>query len=235
MKRYLKSDLLQLRERDLFIRITANEPFMQAVRSLQKNLRIPGNSQHARAVLLLEELLLQLQEQSPGRVNSSSQYIRQLHSLREKIADTPYLPWDFEKEAEKLSVSYVHFRRIFRQVTGWSPGQYLLECRLRHAEKLLMTSHLRISEISNECGFEDEFHFSRIFKKHRAMSLPPARPLRDAGVTGISSGISGKRSRTQRGIPENTGAVMQQVCRLVPRMPCFRGFCRPEKARRCVF
>ena len=45
VKRYLKSGLLQLRERDLFIRITANEPFMQAVRSLQKNLRIPGNSQ----------------------------------------------------------------------------------------------------------------------------------------------------------------------------------------------
>ena len=177
VKRYLKSGLLQLRERDLFIRITANEPIMQAVRSLQKNLRIPGNSQHARAVLLLEELLLQLQEQSPGRVNSSSQYIRQLHSLREKIADTPYLPWDFEKEAEKLSVSYVHFRRIFRQVTGWSPGQYLLECRLRHAEKLLMTSHLRISEISNECGFEDEFHFSRIFKKHRAMSPSRLRAL----------------------------------------------------------
>ena len=74
-------------------------------------------------------------------------------------------------------MSYVHFRRIFRQVTGWSPGQYLLECRLRHAEKLFMTSHLRISEISNECGFEDEFHFSRIFKKHRAMSPSRLRAL----------------------------------------------------------
>ena len=177
VKRYLRSGLLQLREKNLFVRITANEPFMEAVRSLQKYVRIPGDSQHARAVLLLEELLLQLQEQSPGCVRSSSPYVRRLHLLREKIADAPQLAWDFEREAEKLSISYVHFRRIFRQMTGWSPGQYLLECRLRHAEKLLMTSHMRISEISCECGFEDEFHFSRIFKKHRAMSPSHLRAL----------------------------------------------------------
>ena len=83
---------------------------------------------------------------------------------------------DFVPGADPEQVKSL-FRRIFRQVTGWSPGQYLLECRLRHAEKLLMTSHLRISEISNECGFEDEFHFSRIFKKHRAMSPSRLRAL----------------------------------------------------------
>ena len=84
---------------------------------------------------------------------------------------------ELPREAEKLSISYVHFRRIFRQMTGWSPGQYLLECRLRHVEKLLMTSHMRVSESSCECGFEDEFHFSRIFKKHRAMSPSHLRSL----------------------------------------------------------
>ena len=177
VKRYLRSGLLQLREKELFIRMTANEPFMQTLRSLLKYLRIPGDSQHARAVLLLEELLLQLQEQSPGRVGNSNQYVHHLHLLQEKIADAPQSVWNFEKEAEKLSVSYVHFRRLFRQVTGWAPGQYLLECRLRHAEKLLMTSHLRISEIGNACGFEDEFHFSRIFRKHRSMSPSRLRSL----------------------------------------------------------
>ena len=178
VKRYLRSGLLELREKDLFLRITANEPFMQTLRSLLKYLRIPGDSQHARAVLLLEELLLQLREQAPGRVGgAASPYVNALRLLRERIADAPQTDWNFEREAEKLSLSYVHFRRLFRQVTGWSPGQYLLECRLRHAEKLLMTSRLRISEISNECGFEDEFHFSRIFKKHRAMSPSHLRAL----------------------------------------------------------
>ena len=177
VKRYIRSGLLELREQDLFIRITANEPFMQTLRSLLKYQRIPGESQHARAVLLLEELLLQLREQAPGSAGTANPYVHSLRLLREKIADAPQADWDFEREAERLSVSYVHFRRLFRQVTGWSPGQYLLECRLRHAEKLLMTSRLRISEISSECGFEDEFHFSRIFKKHRAMSPSRLRTL----------------------------------------------------------
>ena len=177
VKRYLRSGLLELREKDLFLRITANEPFMQTLRSLLKYLRIPGDSQHAHAVLLLEELLLQLREQAPGRVGGANPYVHSILLLREKIADAPQADWNFEKEAEKLSVSYVHFRRLFRQITGWSPGQYLLECRLRRAEKLLMTSRLRVSEISSECGFEDEFHFSRIFKKHRAMSPSHLRAL----------------------------------------------------------
>lgn len=180
VKRYLKNGLLELREKNLFLQIAANQPFLRSVYQLQKFLQIPGDLQHGRAVLTLEELLLQLQEQPVGRIGHSSQYLKHFRSLQEKIADNPLLPWDFEHEAKKISVSYVHFRRLFRQITGWPPGQYLLECRLRHASKLLMTSHLRISEIANECGFENEFHFSRIFKKHRAMS--PAKIRMRYGV-----------------------------------------------------
>jgi len=92
--------------------------------------------------------------------------MKELLDLRDRIAMDLLPDWDFCEEARKMELFYVHFRRVFKQATGWSPGAFLLECRLRHAEKLLMNSHDRIGEIVWQCGFRDVYHFSRIFRKH---------------------------------------------------------------------
>ena len=166
MARYCESGLLDLRETQLFRQLRNPEAFFRTMLSLHQLLKIPGEVPHVRAVLLLEELLLQIQEQPsvPGRVYS--RYMKELLDLRDRIAMDPLMDWDFSREAAAMEISYVHFRRIFKQATGWSPGAFLLECRLRHAEKLLMNSHDRIAEIAWQCGFQDAYHFSRIFKKH---------------------------------------------------------------------
>ena len=83
----------------------------------------------------------------------------------------PEQNWNFEKEARKLSVSYAHFRRLFEQFFQVPPGAFLLSARLEKAAGLLSGTTLTIREIAHECGFQDEFYFSRIFKKYRA--LPP--------------------------------------------------------------
>lgn len=168
--RYIKDGLLELRERNLFLPIYDTERFLQTMLKLFSLLEVPGTAQHARAVLLLEELLLQLHEQPEIPVRTRSLYGERLKILRMRIAETPEKNWSLEQEAAAMSLSYVHFRRLFQQFTGWSPGQFLLECRLRRAEKLLTVSNLRISEIALACGFESEFHFSRIFKRHRSLS-----------------------------------------------------------------
>ena len=140
------------------------------MRNVFNLLRVPGTTQHARAVLLLEELLLEINEQPAMPDRLYNHYAGSLLALRDRIAHEPMLAWNFRNEAARMSLSYVHFRRLFKQVTAWAPGAFLLECRLRRAEKLLMSTHIRISEIAQECRFNDEFHFSRIFKKHGSIS-----------------------------------------------------------------
>ena len=175
--RYCESGLLELRETQLFRQLRNPEAFFRTMLSLHQLLKIPGEVPHIRAVLLLEELLLQIQEQPsvPGRL--FSHYMKKLLDLRDRIAMDPLKDWNFPEEARKLELSYVHFRRIFKQATGWPPGAFLLECRLRHAEKLLMSSHDRIGEIAWQCGFQDVYHFSRIFKKHSNHSPAEYRRL----------------------------------------------------------
>jgi len=71
----------------------------------------------------------------------------------------------FEQE-ENYSANYL--RRRFKQETGTSPQQFLINLRLTHAKKLLANniSHgsLSISQIAYNCGYEDPLYFSHAFR-----------------------------------------------------------------------
>ena len=57
-------------------------------------------------------------------------------------------------------------RRCFKKHTGVSPQQFINDIRLSYARELLLTTDLKISEISERCGYENPFYFSRIFAKN---------------------------------------------------------------------
>ena len=64
----------------------------------------------------------------------------------------------------KLSgVSETYFYRCFRKSTGKSPVEYRNALRLSNAETMLRKTDMKISEISETVGFEDQFYFCRIF------------------------------------------------------------------------
>ncbi|SEL72942.1 helix-turn-helix domain-containing protein [Parapedobacter koreensis] len=67
-----------------------------------------------------------------------------------------------------LSVS--HFSKLFKHKTGYSPIEYLNHLKIQRACHLLQFSDKRISEISLEIGFDDQYYFSRLFKEHMTVS-----------------------------------------------------------------
>jgi AraC family transcriptional regulator len=62
-------------------------------------------------------------------------------------------------------VSPFHFSRVFKKFTSFSPYQYLLNIRLKHAEIMLKTSLISISEISISSGFNTAENFATAFKR----------------------------------------------------------------------
>ena len=72
--------------------------------------------------------------------------------------------------AEVQNICPEHFSRLFRSVTGVSPKQYILRCRMDHAAKLLHTRSTKIAEAALQCGFEDVNYFSRCFKKMKGFT-----------------------------------------------------------------
>jgi AraC family transcriptional regulator len=73
--------------------------------------------------------------------------------------------------AQLVQMSRAHFIRQFKQSTGVSPHQYLIQCRLERAKTLLVTTDLNIAEIAQCSGFSSHSHLSRLF--HQYLSLTP--------------------------------------------------------------
>lgn len=67
--------------------------------------------------------------------------------------------------AKNLSMSPEHLSRTFRKETGIGFNRYLNLIRLQHAETLLKTTDMTVSEIAEACGFEDSNYFSHKFKE----------------------------------------------------------------------
>jgi AraC-like DNA-binding protein len=77
--------------------------------------------------------------------------------------------WSVAQCASALnSTSRTLQRRLAENTSDFN--QVLLGCRLAHAAKLLTNSDQSPAQIGYGCGFSDQAHFSRAFKKHTALS-----------------------------------------------------------------
>jgi AraC-like DNA-binding protein len=79
-------------------------------------------------------------------------------------------PIDIKQLQKMCNLSQAHFFRLFKKDTGLTPFNYLKQCRLEEAQKLLLITPLTVSEIAGQVGWNDTFHFSRIFKKNIGLS-----------------------------------------------------------------
>ena len=65
--------------------------------------------------------------------------------------------------ASGINVRYMS--RLFKRFGNKTPQEYLIQLKLNKAANLLLTLHLPIKDIAYLVGFEDQYHFSRTFKK----------------------------------------------------------------------
>lgn len=75
-----------------------------------------------------------------------------------------------EEVAEELNLSYSFFRKLFKDYTGISPGQYQMQHKINKAISLLNEGKSSIKEIAAELNFDTPQYFSRIFKKKTGKS-----------------------------------------------------------------
>ncbi|UJF32559.1 AraC family transcriptional regulator [Paenibacillus hexagrammi] len=69
-----------------------------------------------------------------------------------------------EQLARTVGYHRTHFCKMFKQVTGYSPMQYLLKIRMERAEQLLATS-MTIDQVAASVGYNDALYFSKLFHK----------------------------------------------------------------------
>jgi AraC family transcriptional regulator len=67
--------------------------------------------------------------------------------------------------AASARLSKSHFSRAFKAHFGRSPRQYILERRIARAEHLMLVGDCRLCDVAQACGFADQAHLSRMFRR----------------------------------------------------------------------
>src|ERR1700722_17667111 len=80
---------------------------------------------------------------------------------------------DLEQAARRAELSLFHFLRLFANVLGVTPHQYLVRSRLRHAARLLADEDRPVTDVAYDVRFGDLSNFVRTF--HRAAGVSPLR------------------------------------------------------------
>jgi AraC-like DNA-binding protein len=67
--------------------------------------------------------------------------------------------------SDQMMLSKDYLRHKFKEEYGVSPIRYLINMRIEKARRLISDEGKKIKEAAFECGFENEYYFSRLFKK----------------------------------------------------------------------
>ena len=97
-----------------------------------------------------------------------------------RIGDPPTV----DELGQACGVSARHFIRAFRQSTGRTPHQWLMQERALNAKDLLEHSDRTLAEISAMCGYANLSHFCRALL--RCFGQSPSRARRQAKASAVS-------------------------------------------------
>lgn len=90
---------------------------------------------------------------------------RAIREAERYFAERHTEPINVAQLARKLGVDYSHFRRAFKDQTGFSPWNYVVQLRLARARRLLASGDATLEDIAARLGYSSGFHFSSAFKQ----------------------------------------------------------------------
>jgi AraC family transcriptional regulator len=91
------------------------------------------------------------------------------HKLKAAIAyihDHLDQPISLGDMATVVQMSPHYFATLFKQSIGVAPYQYVTQCRIERAKQLLIRPELSIVEICHQVGFQNQSHFTKVFREH---------------------------------------------------------------------
>lgn len=89
------------------------------------------------------------------RLAPTLKYLREEHPERISL----------KRMARMTNLSVSRFSTLFRKATGVSPVHYQIKTQMTRAKYALLRTDKTISEIAEDLGYKDQFHFSKAFKK----------------------------------------------------------------------
>ena len=106
-----------------------------------------------------------LTDRANAEANYYFDYKEELLRLHREIISEPQREWSIQDMADRIGISRSHLQRLYKQLFGVSCRDDLINLRMEKAKQLLTYTDLRIHEIADQCGYQNESHFMRQFKE----------------------------------------------------------------------
>lgn len=128
---------------------------------------------------LMQILFIKTKEQTRKKTFPPwhSRFHEELIKLRSEIYSNPQNNWSIQGMANKLHISCGYLQTIYKETFFISCMADVIESRITYAKELLVESEQSVGEISYLCGYHNEVHFMRQFKKFTTLTPSSYRKL----------------------------------------------------------
>jgi AraC family L-rhamnose operon regulatory protein RhaS len=122
---------------------------------------------------LLRSLVVELADiinKAPQSRHLDSPSRRRVRHFLNELCHMLDQPWNLDTMARCCGMKRTRFASVVKMLTGYPPAQYLNRIRLEKACAMLRSSHMSVTEIAFECGYNSSQYFSETFRRNVRMS-----------------------------------------------------------------
>ena len=101
------------------------------------------------------------------RSNNDALMDRIMKCINENLSDSDF---NVEKLTEQVGISRAQLHRKMKEITGISAGDFIRNLRLEQAARLIRENKINVTQVAYAVGFNNQTHFSTVFKKHYGMT-----------------------------------------------------------------
>ena len=117
---------------------------------------------------LMKLLLVKLSDAGVSReetMQTADPHYSSLAELRAKIYRNPQQRWNVDSMAAEVNMSRSYFQHIYRETFGVSCIADVINSKIEKAKEILSETACTVSQVAAMCGYDNEEHFMRQFKK----------------------------------------------------------------------
>ena len=119
---------------------------------------------------LVYESVQSLNDKKNASESNYIDYKEQIFRMRRNLISQPQKDRDIDSISREIGISRSHLQRLYKQLFGVTVKDDIISARIKRAMQLLTNTDMRIQEIAEQCGYNNESHFMRQFKEKCGMT-----------------------------------------------------------------
>ncbi len=139
------------------------------------NVRVDNTKRERQLLSVTEDLIKEILEYLDEEKKQKD--IKPIRIVKEYIESNYMQEISLNQLAELVEMNASYLSSVFKKETGMTYSEYLIQCRVKQASRLLVETGLSVSEIAYRSGYQDARYFSKQFAKQVGLKPSEYRKL----------------------------------------------------------